>query len=66
MTDRRTDSLVLLPTVIERTGMSQSTIYRRMAAGLFPRSVKISQNCVAWYLSDIADFIESPTDYRAE
>ena len=36
-----------LPEVIEITGRSRSTIYRDIAAGTFPESVKIG-NCSKW------------------
>ncbi|EPR14176.1 hypothetical protein M527_29110 [Sphingobium indicum IP26] len=64
--DRRSDSLVRIATVRQRTGLSQSTIYRREADGTFPKRIRLGHNCVAWYLSDIEDFIEAPADYRAE
>ena len=41
-------NLVRLRSVIERTGLSRSTIYNLMAAGQFPKPVKISERCVAW------------------
>jgi len=41
-------NFVRLRSVIERTGLSRSTIYNLMAAGQFPKPVKISVRCVAW------------------
>lgn len=66
MKDRRTDSLIRIATVLERTGLSQSTLYRKEAAGTFPKRVKLGHRCVAWYLSDIEDFVASPATYRSE
>jgi prophage regulatory protein len=63
--DRRTDSLLRLPDVRARTGLSSSSISRREAAGTFPRRVRIGENSVAWYLSDIEDFVVDPLNYRA-
>lgn len=63
--DRRKDSLVRLPAVRARTGLSTPTIYRRQAAGTFPKSVKIGLNAIAWYESDIDDFVAAPISYRA-
>lgn len=62
--DRRKDSLVRLPAVKQRTGLSTPTIYRRQAAGTFPKSVKIGFNSVAWYESDIDEFVAAPISYR--
>jgi prophage regulatory protein len=58
--DRRKDRLLRLPAVRERTGLSTPTIYRRQADGTFPKSVKIGLNAVAWYESDIDEFVASP------
>jgi prophage regulatory protein len=64
MTDRRTDNLLRLTTVRERTGLSRTTIYRRMAAGKFPPAKPISDGLVAWYESDINAWIEDPMNWR--
>ena len=64
--DRRQDSLLRMARVRERTGLSPATIYRREAAGTFPKRVAIGARSVAWYESDISDFVAAPMDYRAE
>lgn len=66
MKDRRTDSLLRMARVRERTGLSPATIYRREAAGTFPKRVVIGARSVAWYESDISDFVAAPMEYRAE
>lgn len=63
--DRRKDRLLRLPAVRERTGLSTPTIYRRQADGTFPMSVKIGMNAVAWYESDIDDFVAAPFPARS-
>ena len=62
--DRATDSLLRLDEVRRRTGLSTATIYRREAAGTFPRRVRASVKCVRWYESDIGRFVCNPADYR--
>lgn len=49
--------LLRLPAVIERTGLSRSTIYRKQAEGSFPRAVRISDHAMAWVSSDIDSWI---------
>ena len=66
MTDRRHDSLLRLPAVRERTGLSTSTINRREAVGTFPKRIRIGENSVAWYLSDVESFVADPFGYREE
>jgi prophage regulatory protein len=36
-----------------RVGMSRTTIYREMAAGLFPKQIVIGANAVAWDSDEI-------------
>lgn len=49
--------LLRLPQVIEKTGLSRATIYRLIAAGQFPRQVKLSQRVSAWSSRAIASWI---------
>ncbi|MGH1483777.1 MAG: helix-turn-helix transcriptional regulator [Geminicoccales bacterium] len=42
-----------LPEVIERTGLSRSTIYRGIAEGWFPSPVKIGPRISAWPNTEI-------------
>lgn len=64
--DRRTDSLLRLKMVRQRTGLSPATIYRREAAGTFPSRVRIGERSVAWYKSDSDDFVAVGGKYRRE
>jgi prophage regulatory protein len=63
--DRRKDRLLRTKAVIERTGLSSMTIRRREAAGTFPKRERIGVYSVAWYESDIDDFVADPLGYRA-
>lgn len=49
--------LVRLPEVIHRTGLSRSTIYRRMELGQFPKPYPLSSRIVAWAETDIDQWI---------
>jgi prophage regulatory protein len=60
----RRDNLLRLAVVRDRTGLSRTTIYRRIAAGKFPPSKPISDGLVAWYESDINAWIENPMGWR--
>ena len=50
--------LIRLPRVVERTGLSRSTIWRLERGGLFPRRRRISANVVAWLESEVTAWIE--------
>ena len=50
---REPERIVRLKTVIARTGLSRSTIYRKIVEGTFPPQIKISVNGSGWHESDI-------------
>lgn len=60
------EKIVRLPTVLARTGLSRSTVYRKIAEGTFPRQVAVSAHGAGWYESDINRWIANPPGYRAE
>ncbi|WBO24628.1 helix-turn-helix transcriptional regulator [Sphingomonas abietis] len=62
--DRRKDSLLRIADVKKRTGLSVATIYRREAEGTFPAKQRLGPRSVAWYESDVEDFVAAPTIYR--
>ena len=43
-----TDKIIRLKTVLARTGLSRSTMYRKIAEGTFPSQVKISIHGAGW------------------
>lgn len=53
-----TDTLLDLKTVIARTGLPRSTIYRLMAADKFPRQIRISHRCARWSERALASWME--------
>ncbi len=48
-----------LPAVMNATGYGRTTIYRLMAEGKFPLSIKIGTRAVAWRQSDIEEYLNS-------
>ena len=63
---RELDRIVRLKTVLSRTGLSRSTIYRKIADGTFPAQLKISTNGTGWHESDIDRWIADPVGWRAK
>jgi prophage regulatory protein len=43
-----------LPTVIQETGYSRSTIYLRIAQGLWTKQVCLGPRCVGWPANEVA------------
>jgi prophage regulatory protein len=52
-----TPSLLRLPQVKARTGLSRSAIYARVAQNDFPEPVQIGPRSVAWLDSEISEWI---------
>ncbi|MBL4858385.1 MAG: AlpA family phage regulatory protein [Erythrobacter sp.] len=61
-----TERIIRLKTVLDRTGLSRSTIYRKIAEGTFPSQVKISIHGAGWHESAINRWIADPAHYREE
>lgn len=49
--------LLRLPAVIDRTGLSRSSIYRHEAAGAFPKRIKLGEHASAWLAADVDRWI---------
>jgi prophage regulatory protein len=64
MADHSKDSLLRLPEVKRRTGLSTATIYRKMGTADFPRSRQLSINIVAWYESEIDAWVADPMGWK--
>ena len=63
---READSFVRIGEVEERTQMHRATIYRKVRAGTFPKPVRLSVNCSAWYATDIARWFADPAAWQSE
>ena len=51
--------LLRINTVLAKTGLKRAMLYKLIAAGIFPRPVKLSERCVAWLLSEVEAFIQN-------
>lgn len=60
------DRILRLPTVLARTGLSRSTLYRKISEGTFPRQIQISIHGAGWYESEINTWIADPMRYGRE
>jgi len=58
------DVLLTRSEVERRTGLSRSTLYRKMRDGTFPVPLKVSERAVRWRESDIRAYVDSrPRSY---
>lgn len=55
--------ILRLGSVLERTGLSRSTLYRKIERGSFPAQVRISERCIGWRESDVEQWLKNPMYY---
>ncbi len=53
-----TKSILRLPQVMARTGLSRSTIYLRISQGRFPRPISLGPRAVGWIKEEIDQWLE--------
>lgn len=58
------ERIIRLKTVLARTGLSRSTLYRKIAEGTFPSQIKISIHGAGWRESAVNRWIDDPVGYR--
>ncbi len=57
------ERILRMRTVLQRTGLSRSTLYRKMKDGTFPAQVAISMHGRGWYESAVNRWIADPANY---
>lgn len=60
MTTDSNDRILRIGTVLDRTGLSRSTLYRKIENGTFPRQVRISTRCAGWRESAVNAWMRNP------
>jgi len=59
------DRIVRVKTVVARSGLSRSTIYRKIVEGTFPARIRISSKGTGWRESDIDRWVADPEAWRS-
>ena len=65
MPDENMDRILRIENVLDRTGLSRSTLYRKIQEGTFPEQIAISLRCTGWRESAVNQWMRSPMQYRA-
>ena len=63
MSDESSNRILRIKTVLQRTGLTRSTLYRKIQNGTFPKQVSISVRCTGWRESAINDWLRNPMFY---
>ena len=58
--------ILRLPTVLDRTGLSRSTVYQRVAEGRFPKSVSLGARAVGWVEAEVDEWIARQIEQSRE
>ena len=59
-------TILRLPTVKSRTGMSRSSIYNAVKEGTFPRQINLGPRAVGWLESSIDTWIQGRIELSAK
>ncbi|HEV7290099.1 helix-turn-helix transcriptional regulator [Sphingomonas sp.] len=57
------DRIIRLPSVLKATGLSRSTLYRKINQGTFPKQIAISERCIGWRESAVNAWLSNPARY---
>lgn len=57
------DRILRINAVLDRTGLSRSTLYRKIESGSFPKQIAISTRCAGWRESDVDAWMKNPMFY---
>lgn len=60
------DRILRIKTVLDRTGLSRSTLYRKVQNGTFPRQVRISTRCAGWRESAVTAWMRNPMFFSVD
>jgi prophage regulatory protein len=60
------DRILRLKSVLDCTGLTRSTLYRKMESGSFPRQLKLSARCAGWRESAVNEWMRNPMFYSAD
>lgn len=61
-----TDRILRIGTVLQLTGLSRSTLYRKVQRGEFPKQIKLSERCAGWRQSSVHAWMRNPMFYSVE
>jgi prophage regulatory protein len=58
--------IIKLPSVINISGLSRTSIYNRIEEGTFPKQISLGERSVGWVKSEIISWIDSRIKARDE
>jgi prophage regulatory protein len=61
-----TNSILRLPEVKGKTGLSRSSIYEKVQRSEFPQPVKLGERAVGWIEAEVDDWVRTRIEARDE
>ena len=58
--------IIRLRTVLDRTGLSRTTMYRKIGEGTFPQQLRISVHGAGWSEAEVDRWVADPAAYRVQ
>ena len=55
--------LMRLNEVLDLTGLSRATLYRKIQAGTFPAQHKIAERCCGWRAGEVTVWLHNPQTF---
>ncbi|WP_093451738.1 AlpA family transcriptional regulator [Sphingomonas sp. YR710] len=59
------ERILRLNAVLDRTGLSPATLYRKVQVGTFPKQIRIALRCAGWRESEVNEWMRNPMFYQA-
>ena len=66
MSSHPPDRFLRINTVLDRTGLSRATLYRKIQAGTFPPQYKLSERCCGWRESEVNFWLHNPITFSVD
>lgn len=66
MTTATPDRILRIAAVLARTGLTRSTLYRKIQQGTFPKQIRIATRCAGWRESAVNAWLQNPIFYSAD
>lgn len=63
MSSGHSERILRLRAVLDRTGLSRSTLYRKIGEGTFPKQIRIGVRCAGWRESAVNEWLRNPMFY---
>lgn len=60
------DRILRIGTVLQKTGLTRSTLYRKIQRGEFPQQIKLSERCAGWRQSSVNAWMRNPMFYSVD